>query len=89
MSDEEPRRPERDLQGNVIDWERWTAAGLERLRTPEAKLWKVDCRCAHPDAHWVLAEYSPQGPQYDRWLLHFHHTDPDCPAIKILVAWDN
>ena len=85
----EPVRPMHDAVGAAIDWDKWTDAGLQTLRTPEAKRWKVDCRCEYPDAHWQLAERSPAGPQYDRWLLHFHHTDPDCPAMKIVQAFNN
>ena len=88
MTDEQPERPERDAMGLLIDWAGWEANGLASLRTDSAKAWKVDCRCEHPFAHWICVA-SPAGGQYDRWLLHYHHTDPDCPSNKVLMAFYN
>ena len=85
---QEPERPEKDALGRSIDWGHWEKLGLDGMRTDAAKRWRVDCQCDDPFPHWMMVE-SPRGAEYDRWLLHYHHTDPDCPTRKILMATYN
>jgi hypothetical protein len=87
MSDEEPERPEFDLEGNRVPWEVVERFALAGMRTEVARRWRVACDCENPDPHWVV-EPSPVGPEYDRWLLHYHHGS-DCPTNKILNAFYN
>jgi hypothetical protein len=45
-------RPERDLNGNLIDWTYWEHLAIEGARTDSAKTWRVDCRCVIPEPCW-------------------------------------
>ena len=81
-SSEDPERPELNSAGVPIPWDELEAQGLAALRTRAAKLWKVDCQCTSPIAHWMYVED-------DVWVLHHHHTDPDCPTNKVLNAFNN
>jgi hypothetical protein len=78
----EPERPTHNAGGHEIPWAAFEADSRRRLNTDETRLWKVDCRC-EAEPHWTADPAEP-----NIWYIHWHH-DHDCPAMKIVMAFNN